>query len=413
MSEELLVTGVLPRIDAARFVQILAAVGSPAAAEAAQAWAAVAAEGVDPLFALAVFWHESRCGTTGLVAAHELRNPGATRTSRTGVGEPVSVPGRGRFWRYPSWTDGFRDLARRLVDPGFVYRQQGAWSVERIVPLWAPAADGNDPARYVAAVRAFMAQHAGEPVAGVPLRLAWLPPGAPNRPGFPLQPAWITIHETANESPGADAEAHRRFVHAGGGPEGVSFHFVVDDREAVQLLPIVENGWHAGDGPRGPGNRTSVAIELCVHAGSDWARTQEHGARLAAALCRAFGLPAERVVPHQRWSGKGCPRRLLAQGFGRFADRVAEQLRAAGRFFPQTGYTLRGDFLAFWEARGGLELFGYPLSAERRERCEDGHEHWVQWFERACFERHEELPPGRQVLLRRLGALALAGKEAP
>jgi hypothetical protein len=104
---------------------------------------------------------------------------------------------------------------------------------------------------------------------------------------------------------------------------------------------------------------------------------------------------------------------LLAQGFGRFVDRVAEQLHAAGRFFPQTGYTLRGDFLAFWEARGGLELFGYPLSAERRERCEDGHEHWVQWFERACFERHEELPPGRQVLLRRLGALALAGKEAP
>jgi hypothetical protein len=37
----------------------------------------------------------------------------------------------------------------------------------------------------------------------------------------------------------------------------------------------------------------------------------------------------------------------------------------------------------------------------------------VQWFERACFERHEERPPGRQVLLRRLGALALAGKEAP
>ncbi|MCS7294693.1 MAG: N-acetylmuramoyl-L-alanine amidase, partial [Dehalococcoidia bacterium] len=216
-------------------------------------------------------------------------------------------------------------------------------------------------------------------------------------------------HETANEAPGADAEAHRRFVHAGGGREGVSFHFVVDDREAVQLLPTTEVGWHAGDGPAGPGNRTSLAVELCVHAGSDWERTQEHGARLVAALCRAFGIPLERVVPHRDWSGKSCPRRLLAAGFERFRARVAAaSATARERFFPETGQWVRGDFLTFWEARGGLPLFGYPLTGERRERCEDGHEHWVQWFERACFERHEELGPGQAVLLRRLGALALA-----
>mgnify|MGYP001031576381 CR=1 FL=1 len=408
MPEELLVTGVLPRIDADGFAAVLAAAGSPAAPEARASWAAVAAEGVDPLFALAVFGHESRFGTAGLVAAYELRNPGATRTGRTGLGEPVHVAGRGQFWRYPSWTEGFRDLARRLVDPDFVYRRQHADTVERIVPLWAPASDGNDPARYVAAVRAFLAQHARDPVPGLPLRLALLPPGARNRPGHPLRPAWVTVHETANERAGADAEAHRRFVHAGGGPEGVSFHFVVDDRVAVQLLPTIENGWHAGDGAHGPGNRTSLAVELCVNADGDWERTQEHGARLVAALCRAFGLGPERVVPHQRWSGKPCPRRLLAQGFERFRARVGELLAGEGRFFPETGQWVRGDFLAFWEQRGGLALFGYPLTGERRESCEDGHAHWVQWFERACFERHEELPPGRQVLLRRLGALALA-----
>jgi hypothetical protein len=406
MSEELLVTGVLPRIDPDRFAAVLAAAGSPAAAEARAAWAAVAAEGVDPSFALALFAHESRFGTVGLVAAYELRNPGATRTSRIGLGEPV--PGRGPFWRYPSWTEGFRDLARRLVDPTFVYRRQRADSVERIVPLWAPASDGNDPAAYVAAVRACMAEHARDPVPGLPLRLALLPWGAPNRPGFPLRAAWVTVHETANEQAGADAEAHRRFVHAGGGREGVSFHFVVDDRVAVQLLPTTENGWHAGDGVAGPGNRTSLAVELCVNADGDWERTQENGARLVAALCRAFGLGSERVVPHQHWSGKQCPRRLLAQGFERFRARVGELLAGEGRFFLETGQWVRGDFLAFWEQRGGLELFGYPLTGERPERCEDGHRHWVQWFERACFERHEELPPGRQVLLRRLGALVLA-----
>jgi len=410
-TEGILVSGVLPRIGPERFAAFLAAAGSPAAPEAVAAWQAVAAEGVDPLFALAVFQHESRCGTAGLVAAYDLRNPGATRTSRTGVGEPVLVPGRGQFWRYPSWVEGFRDLARRLVDPAYVYRRQGADTVERIVPLWAPAADGNHPAAYVAAVRAFLAQHGEDPLSGVPLRVALLPRGAPNRPGYPLRVEWVTVHETANEAPGADAEAHRRFVHAGGGPEGVSFHFVVDDREVVQLLPTTENGWHAGDGPGGPGNRTSLAVELCVHAGSDWERTQAQAARLVAALCRAFGLGPERVVPHQRWSGKTCPRRLLAAGFERFRAQVAAQLAGEGRFFPETGQRVRGDFLSYWEQRGGLELFGYPLTGERREPCEDGHLHWVQWFERACFERHEELPPGRQVLLRRLGAQALAREE--
>ncbi|MCX2728571.1 N-acetylmuramoyl-L-alanine amidase (plasmid) [Thermomicrobium sp. 4228-Ro] len=370
------VVGVLPRISPERFTALLEAAGSPAAAEGNACWQAVAAEGVDPLFALAVFWHESRFGTAGVVAAHDLRNPGATRTSRTGVGEPVAVPGRGQFWRYPSWTEGFRDLARRLVDPDFVYRRQGAATVERIVPLWAPASDGNDPAAYAAAVSAFIAQYASDPVPGLPLRLALLPPGAPNRPGYPLRPAWVTVHETANEDPGAGAEAHRRFVHAGGGPEGVSFHFVVDDREAVQLLPTTENGWHAGDGVNGTGNRASIGIELCVNRDGDWSRTQEHGARLVAALCRAFGLGPERVVPHQYWSGKTCPRRLLAQGFDAFRERVrgllgggeavSQEVVEIGPFGKHVGH----GFLAFWRQLERIDqtlpirALGWPLTEE-------------------------------------------------
>jgi hypothetical protein len=374
-ADELLVVGVLPRISAAGFEAFLREVRSPAAAEAQDSWTAVASEGVDPLFALAIFWHESRCGTTGVVAAHDLRNPGATRSSRTGVGEPVVIPGRGQFWRYPSWAHGFRDLARRLVDPNFTYRRQGAWSVERIIPIWAPASDGNVPSSYIAAVRSFMAQRGSPPLGDLPLRLAWVPAGAPNRPAYDMRPTWITIHETANEAPGADAEAHRRFVHAGGGPEGVSFHFVVDDKTVIQLLPLVENGWHAGDGANGPGNRTSVGIELCVNAGSDWERAQENGARLAAALCRAFGLPVERVVPHQHWSGKQCPRRILAAGFERFRSRVRAAMglplaKPAVIQLGPFGKHLGHGFLDFWRELERvhpslpLRVLGWPRSEE-------------------------------------------------
>ncbi|MDW8006441.1 MAG: N-acetylmuramoyl-L-alanine amidase [Thermomicrobium sp.] len=369
----MLVVGALPRISPGRFATLLADAGSPAAGEALACWQAVAREGVDPLFALAVFHHESKLGTVGVVAQFDLRNPGATRTSRTGAGEPVEVPNRGQFMRYPSWAEGFRDLARRLVDPGYVYRQRGADTVEAIVPLWAPVSDGNAPGSYIRAVLDFMQRHAEEPVPGVPLEIALVPRGAANRPGYPLRAAWVTVHETANENPGADARAHQRFVHSGGGAEGVSFHFVVDDQRIVQLLPTTENGWHAGDGAQGPGNRTSVALELCVNRDGDWERTQEHGARLVASLCRAFGLTPEQVVPHQHWSGKQCPRRLLAQGFDGFRARVRQRLSApAGEVIELGPFKRRlgHGFLSLWRRLENsdptlpLRILGWPLSDE-------------------------------------------------
>jgi hypothetical protein len=376
VTRDTLVVGVLPRITSERFEAILCEARSPAAHEARACWQAVASEGVDPLFALAIFRHESRFGTAGIVPEHDLKNPGATRTSRTGVGEAVSVPGRGQFWRYPSWADGFRDLARRLVDPGFTYRQRKAWSIAEIVPIWAPASDGNNPSTYIDAVVQFMNQYAEPEIAGVSYRISWIPAANANRPGYHMRPSWITVHETANENAGANAEMHRRFVHNGGGSEGVSFHYVVDDREVIQLLPLVENGWHAGDGANGTGNRASIGIELCVNRDGDWGRTQEHGARLVAALCRALGISLEKVVPHQHWSGKQCPRRILAQGFDEYRERVRRYLAGGAvmssnviRLGPH-GRRVGHGFLALWrqleqaDQTLPLRVLGWPLTEE-------------------------------------------------
>ena len=41
--------------------------------------------------------------------------------------------------------------------------------------------------------------------------------------------------------------------------------------------------------------------------------------------------------------------------------------QANSRFFPETGHTVQGRFLAYWEAHGGLAQQGYPLSEEMRE----------------------------------------------
>jgi hypothetical protein len=67
------------------------------------------------------------------------------------------------------------------------------------------------------------------------------------------------------------------------------------------------------------------------------------------------------------------------------------------------------SFRQYWELNGGLQIFGYPISAEQPERnAETGRTQVVQWFERNRFEAHPENKAPYDVLLGRLGADRLA-----
>lgn len=71
-------------------------------------------------------------------------------------------------------------------------------------------------------------------------------------------------------------------------------------------------------------------------------------------------------------------------------------------YFPQTGHYLASGFRSFWQANGGLPVFGYPLT---EEYTQDGL--IVQDFERQRFEYHPELAgTPYEVELARLGAEA-------
>lgn len=63
-------------------------------------------------------------------------------------------------------------------------------------------------------------------------------------------------------------------------------------------------------------------------------------------------------------------------------------------FFPATGHRLCFGFRSFWEANGGLAIFGYPIS-EEYDDPDTGYT--VQYFERQRFEYHPENPPAWQV----------------
>jgi thermitase len=79
-------------------------------------------------------------------------------------------------------------------------------------------------------------------------------------------------------------------------------------------------------------------------------------------------------------------------------------------YFPETGHTLRGVFLSYWRAHGGLPVFGYPISEEFIERSDDGREALVQYFERHRFELRPENRPPYNVQLTRLGDVILRAR---
>jgi hypothetical protein len=77
-------------------------------------------------------------------------------------------------------------------------------------------------------------------------------------------------------------------------------------------------------------------------------------------------------------------------------------------YFPETRHSLNSGFLDYWRGHGGLAQFGYPISEEIAEVSPtDGRTYTVQYFERARFEYHPELPDPYRVSLGLLGVTVL------
>lgn len=87
---------------------------------------------------------------------------------------------------------------------------------------------------------------------------------------------------------------------------------------------------------------------------------------------------------------------------------AATQAQTTSRFFPETGRTVSGRFLDYWNANGGLAVFGFPLTEQFEEQGRS-----VQYFERQRFEAHPENARPYDVLLGRLGAQLLGPLPPP
>lgn len=79
---------------------------------------------------------------------------------------------------------------------------------------------------------------------------------------------------------------------------------------------------------------------------------------------------------------------------------VPATAQTPSRYFSETGHTVSGDFLAFFDTRGGLEVFGYPITDQFEENGR-----LVQYFQRVRVEWHPENPDPYKVQLGLLGDL--------
>ena len=77
--------------------------------------------------------------------------------------------------------------------------------------------------------------------------------------------------------------------------------------------------------------------------------------------------------------------------------------QAFGKYFTETGHNVVGDFWNTYRSTPNAEvIFGYPITDEFATTFPAGLE--VQYFQRARFEYHPELPEGQRVRLTPLGA---------
>ena len=117
---------------------------------------------------------------------------------------------------------------------------------------------------------------------------------------------YIVVHETDNTRSGADADAHAR-LQANGNSRAASWHWSVDDKEAVQSFEHTWKCWAAGTAT---GNNQGIHIEMCVNSDGNYTKTLQNTAELIAKIMNDEGIAIANVVQHNYFSGKNCPRHV-------------------------------------------------------------------------------------------------------
>jgi N-acetylmuramoyl-L-alanine amidase CwlA len=126
---------------------------------------------------------------------------------------------------------------------------------------------------------------------------------------------YITIHNTGLYDVKAN-NFHRSLKRENGLSNGrkASWHLCVDDKEIYQHIGFDKVAWHSGNST---GNNSSIGIECTQWNNKNKQElTWNNAAALTAKLLKEYNLSIDKVVQHNKWSGKNCPQLLREKKHG-------------------------------------------------------------------------------------------------
>jgi hypothetical protein len=419
-----------PRIARELFARVLAEAGSPWADRATELYNLIVSQGHDPAVWLAICAEEHTYGTNrdsvlwrndthSWTNARSVRHPNLRGWSI--VHDPLR---RSNYVRYADVADSLRDGMYRISDPTYRYVREGRTAIGTVLAIWTEGDSRGYAASVVRRMNAWLGVRHLSGLVDIRPQLATAGraghgprerrPLAHKR-GLVLHYSGPPVATRANTLAVLQAEAR---YHVGkdwssaGQPavygDGLMYHVAIGNDGTRYLCRDLEAVlWHCGAWPQ---NALALAVHLPI-GGEQRATTAQLTAltTLIEEWRAISGTPREEVWGHCELQATSCPGTLMSDFIYPYrAGRLprpedGETPMSTGQWFPETGHYVGGAFWQFWQARGGLSIFGYPLSNELREAGLT-----VQYFERAVFEWHPTNPDPYKVLLRRLGAEALA-----
>ncbi len=129
---------------------------------------------------------------------------------------------------------------------------------------------------------------------------------------YTMNPIGIAIHNTYNDAPAKNEASYMKSNN-----NQVSFHIVVDDIEAIKVIPFNRNAWACGDGSAGNGNRKYISLEICYSksGGTKFANSEKLASKVVAEICKDYGWGIDRVKAHRDFAKKDCPHRTNMDAF--------------------------------------------------------------------------------------------------
>lgn len=125
--------------------------------------------------------------------------------------------------------------------------------------------------------------------------------------GRAMIPEYITVHSTGNFT--STSQNERDNLNRASNTSSTGFHIVVDDKQAIECIPLDMVAYHAGDGTNGPGNTKTIGIEICESGNRE--KTIQNAVELVVKMLKERNWGTDKLRRHYDWTkNSGCPRIL-------------------------------------------------------------------------------------------------------